>query len=63
MIKIKQIRKTKQISIRIDNDLHKILKIIAIERDTSIQKITENFLKCYIADYQKYNEKIPVYLN
>ena len=57
MIKIKQIRKTKQISVRIDDDLHKKLRIISIERDTNLQKIIENFLKYYVADYQKHNEK------
>ncbi len=43
----------KQIPIRIDEELHKQLKIITIQNDTSIQKIVEEFLREYVKTHQQ----------
>ena len=42
----------KQVPVRIDDELHKQLKIITIQNDTTIQKIVENFLKAYVEQNQ-----------
>lgn len=49
--------KIKQIPIRLDDDLHKKLKIIVIEENTTIQKVVEDFLKSYVEEHQKENKK------
>ena len=43
----------KQVPIRIDDELHKKLKIITIKNDTTIQKIVEEFLKKYVEQHQE----------
>ena len=43
----------KQVIIRIDDNLHKQLKFLAIENDTKIKKIVENLLKEYVKNHQK----------
>lgn len=42
----------KQVPIRIDDELHKKLKIITIKNDTTIQKLVEDFLKKYVAEHE-----------
>ena len=49
--------KIKQVPVRLDDELHKKLKIIVIERNTSIQEVLEKFLKTYIEEYQKEKEQ------
>lgn len=43
--------KIKQVPIRLDDELHKQLKILTIENDTTIQKIVEEFLKKYVEEH------------
>lgn len=43
--------------IRIDDDLHKKLKITVIEQNKSVQEILEKFLKSYVEEHQKEKEK------
>lgn len=43
----------KQVPIRIDDELHKQLKLIVIKNDTTIQKIVEEFLRNYVEQHQK----------
>lgn len=50
---MKEVETIKQIIIRIDDTLHKQLKLLAIENNTSIQKIAENLLKEYVKNHQK----------
>jgi metal-responsive CopG/Arc/MetJ family transcriptional regulator len=47
----------KQVPVRLDDELHKELKIIVIEKNTSIQEILEKFLKSYIEEHQKAKEQ------
>jgi predicted transcriptional regulator len=42
----------KQVPIRLDDDLHKKLKIITIQKDTTIQEIVEVFLRNYVEQNQ-----------
>lgn len=53
LIAMKEVETIKQIIIRIDDTLHKQLKLLAIENNTSIQKIAENLLKEYVKNHQK----------
>jgi len=45
--------KIKQIPIRLDDELHKKLKILVIEENTTIQKLVEDFLISYVKEHQK----------
>ena len=45
--------KIKQVPIRLDDELHKKLKIITIQNDTTIQKIVEEFLRKYVEENQE----------
>lgn len=38
--------------IRVDDDLHKQLKIITIQNDTSIQEVVIKFLEEYVKSHQ-----------
>lgn len=42
----------KQIIIRLDDDLHRNLKLLTVKKDTTIQKVVEDFLKEYVKQNQ-----------
>lgn len=43
---------TKQVTIRLDPTLHKELRRVTLERDTSIQEVTADLLAKYVAHYR-----------
>ena len=47
----------KSVPIRLDDDLHKKLKLICVYEDTSIQQIAVTLLKDYADQYHKQNQK------
>jgi hypothetical protein len=46
----------KQVPFRLDEELYKKLRIIAINENTTIQEIIEKFLKQYIEEHQDKKE-------
>lgn len=47
----------KQIPVRLEDSFHKKLKIIAVNENTSIQKIIQECLNRYVEEYESFNQK------